>query len=992
MIDKSISETIGRGIREGKYLDIRYKNKEGGFTRFWICVIDVNSDGALFGKIFNLTKDEPIKDGKIFLAGIQSAEILVFSQYDVPKSLIDKLENDEALKKFNFNRYNDNLLNYYLECYKANQDPFLHKQHLIPGLDLNVISEQNSYKLNREQMQAFMKEIYQDKYDKFMHYELAFSEFSIDLHPKGKFIVAYRKLRFDPVEETLYISASPSFNPSFYIKSIKHSLSHYLDVSPADFESDYLQDKHATIEKFRDNFRSGEMLNTKPEIVVLGYKQSNINQVYDAINSDIANTQLEVPIKAFFEKSSVLDRQNRTEPNIVLYDEQVNIDQLRTVYSALKYPITIVQGPPGTGKTQTILNIVINCITSNRTLLIASNNNTPIDGIKDKLVLGQYKGKDILFPLLRLGNDEKIKLAIAHIRKLYEFETNDVPKETLLLKIKESSKEKNKLLNERIKQYEDRIYHEQILGFINTMLETNKNTLLEQEKEEKERKLNDIPKLEPKDVFKLFEVVKGNDRLLQFFYYESLKYVKRLKTKAYQDLVEILYMEEEAEQVKSFKKWLSIDANLEKLTKVFPVILSTNLSCLKLGHSYKFDLLTLDEAGQCDIATSLIPISKCKNMVLIGDTNQLKPIVVFEETINKQLMQQYEIPEAYDYFNNSILSTYKAIDHISNNILLSYHYRCGEKIINYSNQRFYENKLNLTAIRKPGELKILDVNNLNQQNKNANVEEVISIVNYIKENKLTDAFILTPFRHQEALLNHALKEAKEKQEIDESVSCGTIHKVQGQENRNIIISTSISDKTTHKTYDWIKNNSQLINVGVTRAKEQLVFVVDRKAIDILSHKDDDLYALYDYISKNGQTQVAESTSNKFTIGFSNDSKFEDEFYKTMSHYCTVKGGRFKRNVKVTEVFPEERNNPLLVKKEFDGVLFNGPKLEVVFEVHGTEHSSNKKRQASDRIKREFLNSRGIKFIEVPNYYVKHYEIIGELINKIKGESYQMGLF
>lgn len=992
MIDKSIGEVIGRGIREGKYLDIRYNNLQGKPSRFWMCVFDVTSEGALFGKIFNLTKDEPIKEGKIFMSGIQNAEILVFSQYDVPKQLIDKLDNDDSLKKFNFNRYNDNLLNYYLECYKANQDPFLHKEHLIPGLDLEVISKHNPYQLSREQMKGFMKEIYQERYDKYMHYELALSEFSIDMHSKGKFIVAYRKLRFDPVEERLYISDRTSFNPSFYIKSIKHSLSNYLDISPADFESDYEQNKQETIEKFRTNFRSVEMLNTKPEIVVLGYKQSNINQVYDEINFDIANNKLEVPIKAFFEKSSILDRQNRTEPNIVLYDEQVNIDQLRTIYGALKYPITYVQGPPGTGKTQTILNIVINCLTSNRTLLIASNNNTPIDGIKDKLVLGQYKSKDILFPLLRLGNDEKIKSAITQIRKLYEFETNDVPKETLLLKIKESSKEKNKLLNERIKQYEDRMHHEQVLGFINSLIETNNNSLLEQERQATEKKLNDIPKLEPKDVFKLFEVVKGNDRLLQFFYYESLKYVKRLKTKAYSHLIDILYLEEEADQLKAFKKWLAIDENLDKLTKVFPVILSTNLSCVKLGRSFKFDLLALDEAGQCDIATSLIPISKCKNMVLIGDTNQLKPIVVFEEATNKQLMHQFDIPKVYDYFNNSILSTYKAIDHISNNILLSYHYRCGEKIINYSNQRFYENKLNLTAIKKPGELIVLGVNNRNHKNKNSNLEEAVEIVRYIKENKLTDAFILTPFRHQEEVLNHYLKEAKVLNEIDETVSCGTIHKVQGQENRNIIISTSISEKTTDKTYDWIKNNSQLINVGVTRAKERLVFVVDSKAIDRLSRKDDDLYALYDYISKNGNTQVAQSTSNKFTIGYSNDSVFEDEFYKTMSHYCTVKGGRFKRNVKVIEVFPEDRNNPLINRKEFDGVLYTGPKLEVVFEVHGFEHSTNKKRQASDQRKRDFLKSKGVKFIEIPNYYVKHYEIIGELINKIRGETFQMGLF
>src|SRR5690606_39271903 len=132
------------------------------------------------------------------------------------------------------------------------------------------------------------------------------------------------------------------------------------------------------------------------------------------------------------------------------------------------------------------------------------------------------------------------------------------------------------------------------------------------------------------------------------------------------------------------------------------------------------------------------------------------------------------------------------------------------------------------------------------------------------------------FRNQEEVLNHFLKEAIEKGEIDSSVSCGTIHKIQGQENKAIIISTSISSRTTSRTYDWIKDNSQLINVGVTRAQEKLVVFTDKKAIDILSRKDDDLYALIEYVQANGATTVPQSTVNKFTIGFSNDSIFEDE--------------------------------------------------------------------------------------------------------------------
>ncbi|MFM8742665.1 MAG: hypothetical protein ACKODM_04955 [Cytophagales bacterium] len=63
--------------------------------------------------------------------------------------------------------------------------------------------------------------------------------------------------------------------------------------------------------------------------------------------------------------------ENRKEPHVVLYDHNADIDQLRTVYNTLKFSITYVQDPPGIGKIQTILTIVVNCMTNAKTLLIS---------------------------------------------------------------------------------------------------------------------------------------------------------------------------------------------------------------------------------------------------------------------------------------------------------------------------------------------------------------------------------------------------------------------------------------------------------------------------------------------------------------------------------------------------------------------------------------------------------------------------------------------
>ncbi len=992
MTEQNIIALIGKAIREGKYLGITYKNQSGEITAFWISILDIYTNDKLLVDMFNITKEGPILNATISISGIQTAEILKFSHYDVSDKLIKKIDEDKSLQKYNFDRFDNKILNYYLECYKVNNDPFLHKQHLIPDLDLEQLIQENPNQLTDEQQKHILKEIYRNDYKKFHNYELVLCEFSIDIESKGKFVVAYRKLTFNPVAKRLQVGERTHFNPSFYIQNIKYSLSYYTDLSPADFESLYLQDKLGTIELLKENFNTGELTNTRPEVVVLGYSQIDISAIYDQINTEHTKGEMQIPLKAFFQNLSLLDRKNRKEPHIVLYDNNVNIDQLRTIYNSLKYPITYVQGPPGTGKTQTILNIVVNCLTNNKTLLISSNNNVPIDGIKEKLYVGKYRDKEILFPIIRLGNNACVAEALEKIRELYEFETKDVPKEELLFNLKEKSKVNNTVLLDKLKNHEDRIDLEQNLEFINCLLSKDNSWLLNQEKNKLDERLKQIPETTDENLKGIFEVIKDNHQLLQYFYFESLRYIKRLKTKEYSALIDILFLPEKEKQVSEFNKWIGIDENLDKFTKVFPIILTTNISSRKLGQHFKFDLLTIDEAGQCDIATSLIPISKCSNMVLIGDTNQLKPIIVFEESKNAQLMKQFEINEFYDYFNNSILSVYKRIDNISRDILLSYHYRCGKKIIDYSNMRFYESRLNLSAIASKGEVRLLDVNNVNQKNKNSQIEEALEIINYIKEHKLNDVFIITPFRNQEEVINHYLKEAKGKGEVDNSISCGTIHKVQGQENKTIIISTAISKQTTSKTYDWIKDNSQLINVGVTRAKENLIVVTDKTAIDILSKKDDDLYALIDYVQKNGTTQIAQSVVNKFTIGFSNNSKFEDEFYTTMSHYCSIRGSRFKRNVKIAALLPEEKDNDIVNKKEFDGVLFEGNVPKIVFEINGREHTCKRKTIESDKIKSELLLRKDIQLINIPNQYVKHYEFIRELINKFNGDIYQKTLF
>ncbi len=82
-----------------------------------------------------------------------------------------------------------------------------------------------------------------------------------------------------------------------------------------------------------------------------------------------------------------------------------------------------------------------------RTVLFASYNNHPINGVYEKLSTIEYNGKTIPFPILRLGNQEKVKEALGRkalltIRRLYrEVQNVKGSEDTLERRNKEDRKE-----------------------------------------------------------------------------------------------------------------------------------------------------------------------------------------------------------------------------------------------------------------------------------------------------------------------------------------------------------------------------------------------------------------------------------------------------------------------------------------------------------------------------------------------------------------------
>lgn len=170
---------------------------------------------------------------------------------------------------------------------------------------------------------------------------------------------------------------------------------------------------------------------------------------------------------------------------------------------------------------------------------------------------------------------------------------------------------------------------------------------------------------------------RNEDELLRYLYYTSARCIRRLEEPKYNDLMSIVHSPDtDKERVTQFNKYLSEPENLKKLLRVFPIVATTCISAHRLGDPEpSFDMVIMDEASQCSTAMSLVPILRGASLMLVGDPQQLSPVILLDPADNRTLRRRYGVTQEYDYIENSIYKCFLACDAVSDETLLSYHYR-----------------------------------------------------------------------------------------------------------------------------------------------------------------------------------------------------------------------------------------------------------------------------------------------------------------------------
>ncbi|MCX6147226.1 MAG: AAA domain-containing protein, partial [Candidatus Kapabacteria bacterium] len=318
--------------------------------------------------------------------------------------------------------------------------------------------------------------------------------------------------------------------------------------------------------------------------------------------------------------------------------------------------------------------------------------------------------------------------------------------------------------------------------------------------------------------------------------------------------------------------WMDVDLELfsnatKKFLEIYNIISVTSLSAktsLPLTNEL-FDMVVIDEASQCDIASAIPLILRAKQLIVIGDPLQLKHISSlnkFEEEMIKEHLHlsgsiylKYKEKSLWDY--SEAFLTYAKNNNVVVNI--DRHYRCHPEIIGYSKEAFYNPKLGVDlkiCTKKenfriePSGIKWIDVvgkhkaDNININE--AEVEKSIEIATHFA-NKYPDISIgiVTPFRHQAEALHNKLP-----LHLRTRIIANTVNIFQGDEKDVMIYSLVVTYNSPERKIFWIDNMvPESVNVAVTRARNTIYIVGNKDYIKLHSSVSKPLGKLVDYIEK-----------------------------------------------------------------------------------------------------------------------------------------------
>ncbi|MEI8341239.1 MAG: DEAD/DEAH box helicase, partial [Verrucomicrobiota bacterium] len=506
-----------------------------------------------------------------------------------------------------------------------------------------------------------------------------------------------------------------------------------------------------------------------------------------------SNTALGAWIKRDFSafRPPVLNNADLLEPL------PLNSEQREAVENALTRPLTVITGPPGTGKSQVVSSLLINAAKRGLRVLFVSKNNKAVDVVETRV-----NGLGPRPVLLRLGRGEYQNNLSSYLTSLLASRATPEDSENY----REAENEYGQL-TARMRELQQKC--QDIIALRN-------------EVDKAEQKVEAIRTELGQEWFEHFCGLNADELLRSA---SGLQGSARQATREKQGFITRLF-------------WFSVrDARMALLRNAaqtaHPVLSTVGVS-IPLEPGF-FDLLVVDEASQCDIA-SLVPLLyRAKAVAVIGDPMQLRHISAISPRRDRDLLQQHNLADthiSWAFSENSVYDLASPLADSNDIVQLRDHHRSHADIIEFSNQQFYGGNLRVAtnydrlkrlhpdgpAVRwnhvqgkviKPG-----TGGALNEIEAQATVREIERMV--MQQGYRGSIGVVTPFRAQANRIRDILHAHPHSHLLfaQGELLVDTVHRFQGDERDVMLFSTVVSNGIAEGALGFLRKTGYLFNVAI----------------------------------------------------------------------------------------------------------------------------------------------------------------------------------
>ena len=260
-----------------------------------------------------------------------------------------------------------------------------------------------------------------------------------------------------------------------------------------------------------------------------------------------------------------------------------------------------------------------------------------------------------------------------------------------------------------------------------------------------------------------------------------------------------------------------------------------------------FDLVVIDEASQCDIASAIPLLYRSKRAAIIGDPKQLSHISSITKGIEDQLLDKYGLSNRseWTYSKQSLYDMAVSVVKEESVVGLREHHRSDAQIIGFSNWKFYDSKLRIATrydrLKRPtyeaNAFRWIDVQGKTERPPTGSARndiEADTVIDELKRLLIENAYegsvgVVTPFRAQVQRINDKLSHDPLLKQVAfrSGVTIDTVDRFQGDERDVILFSVVAASNAPASTILFLAKQENRLNVALTRARAMLIVIGDR---------------------------------------------------------------------------------------------------------------------------------------------------------------------